>query len=265
MNRKLIIAIYVICVTAVMAFPIPLDDLLNKRALTALSAQDTITEVQFKNSAPVFLPRHRYTQDMVSGIMQNLDPSFIVESLHLYHKPTPARLPVWSEAERIALFNNTLALSSLAGLEYYSASRKSMRIFYETSSVIDTPDTRRPLPDPYYATPPADLVLYARQKDLTFGDNVYRYEYHTQRDALFFVQENMTGLTVGIIPAVGKNKLRSLVAVFDSGEDLLVYVISMAKAAAIPGMNTRVGESFSNRADAMMRWFSERADKAFGL
>ncbi|MDR3303675.1 MAG: hypothetical protein LBS86_04620 [Treponema sp.] len=265
MNQKLIVTICVILTSVATVFPVPLEDLLNARARSALSSRDSITTVQFSNSTPVFIPRNRYTQNLVENLMQELKPSFIVESLHLYHKPTGASFPLWSEAERTTLFNSTLALSTLAGLEYYSASRKSMRVFYETSSVIDGPDTRRPIADPRYITPPFDLVLYAHQKDLTFGDNVYRYEYHTQTDALFFLQENMTSLYVGIIPAVGKNKLRSLVAVFDAGEDLLVYVVSMAKAVSIPGMNSRVGESFSNRADALLRWFSERADKAFGL
>jgi hypothetical protein len=70
-------------------------------------------------------------------------------------------------------------------------------------------------------------------------------------------------MNVGIIPAVGKNKLRSLVAVIDTEDSLLIYAASFAKAAAIPGLGERIGGSFTNRAQAILGWFSNQADKAF--
>jgi hypothetical protein len=114
-----------------------------------------------------------------------------------------------------------------------------------------------------YPSPPADLTLYARQKDLTFGDNIYRYDYTVMSGAFLFVQENLTTMSAGIIPAIGKNKLRSVVAVVDAGEYLLVYAVSMARAAALPGLKDRVGSSFSSRAEAVLSWFAAQADKAF--
>jgi hypothetical protein len=139
-----------------------------------------------------------------------------------------------------------------------------MRTFYESSGIIDGPDTGRPLPDPVYAVPPVELVVYARQKDLTFGENIFRYTYYARPDALFFVQENISAMNAGIIPAVGKNRLRSVMAVIDAGPYLLIYVASMAKAASVPGMARRVGASFSNRTEAILKWFFGRADKVFG-
>jgi hypothetical protein len=138
-----------------------------------------------------------------------------------------------------------------------------MRTFYETSSVIDGPDTKRPLEDPRYAVPPAELVIHARQKDLSFGDNIYRYTYYARPDSLVFMQENLSTMSYGIIPVVGKNKLRSVVAVIDAGEHLLIYAASMVKSVSLPGMERRVSASFSTRADAIMGWFSGRADRAF--
>jgi hypothetical protein len=187
----------------------------------------------------------------------------LVESLRLYKKPQGAAFPQWSAAERRALFNETLALSTLAGLRYFSSSRKALRLFYETSQVIDGPDTQKPLPDPAYEKPPARTILYARQKDLTFGTVIYQYEYQAGEDALLLVQRNLTPLAVGIIPAVGKEKLRSAAAVIDAEAFLLIYAVSMARAASLPGMNQRVGQSFSTRLDALMSWFTGRADKAF--
>jgi hypothetical protein len=70
-------------------------------------------------------------------------------------------------------------------------------------------------------------------------------------------------MSYGIIPAVGKNKLRSIVAVCDAGDCLLVYAVSMAKAASVPGLNDRISASFTNRAEAILDWFNRQADKVF--
>jgi hypothetical protein len=72
-------------------------------------------------------------------------------------------------------------------------------------------------------------------------------------------------MNVGIITAVGKNKLRTVVAVIDAGDCLLVYAASMAKAASLPGLGERIGNSFTNRAEAILKWFSGRADLAFSF
>ncbi|MDR2101803.1 MAG: hypothetical protein LBP43_04465 [Treponema sp.] len=248
-----------------------LEDLVGRDRAGALIRGETLTELQFKASRPLLIPQNDFVRQLVTDIREDLEPSLFVESLFLYKKPAGAELPRWSPAEREALFNEALALSTLAGLQYYSSSRKTLRTFYETSVVIDGPDTRRPLPDPAYGpapkTPlpiPAELTIYARQKDLTFGDNIYQYTYHAREDSLVFIQRNLTAMNAGIIPAVGRNRLRSVVAVFDAGEYLLLFLSSMARAASFPGRNERVGRSFSTRAEAILQWVTGQADKAFG-
>jgi hypothetical protein len=230
------------------------------RASALRSKSESIGLLQQKNPDPKLLPRHEGLERLVAGIKKSLDPSIMVETLALYRKPSSAE---WSKDEQTGLFNQLTALSTLAGIEYYSASRQTMRIFYETSQVIDGPAAKNPLPDPLNDTLPVSLVLHARQKDLTFGDNIYRYDYHTGADMLFFVQDNLTSMTVGIIPAVGKNKCRSVVAVIDAGDVLLIYAAAMAKAASVPGMGERIGNSFSNRINAVLQWFTGRADSVF--
>ncbi|MDR2494861.1 MAG: hypothetical protein LBD24_06535 [Spirochaetaceae bacterium] len=246
------------------ALAAPLNTLLDAETRQALLTRGTVTEVQFKSPAPLLLPRHELTRNLLDAAVRETEPTLFIESLHLYKKPAGATAGVWSDRERRELLNHALALSSLAGIQYYSSSRKAMRTFYEISTVIDGPDTRRALKDPTYRDLPfSPVVVYARQKDLTFGDNTYQYAYHTLPDSLVFVQRNESALSVGIIPAVGRGKLRSIIAVIDSEAYLLVYLSSMAKAASLPGMNQRVGQSFSTRAEALLRWFAGQADKAF--
>jgi hypothetical protein len=248
---------------AVSGFSVPLEELIGAGRIEELEAANPITEVQHQKSAPRLMPRNDSLRRLINDAMESLEPTLFVESLYRYKKPAGAAPGIWTEAERAKLYNICLSLSSLAGIEYFSASRNRMRVFYESSSIIDSPETKRPLGDPLYEDPPAELRIYARQKDLTFGDNIYRYSYYANPESLLFVQENLSSLTVGPVTVVGKNRLRSVVAALDAGDSLLVYVASMAKAASFPGMAGRAGRSFSNRAEAILAWFDRRADEAF--
>jgi hypothetical protein len=238
-----------------------LGELLSSAQAAALVSGERPTEIQFSSPRFLLLPWHERVRQVIEDVHQELDPEIMVETLYLYKKP--AGKETWNETERIGLYNGVLALSSLAGLQYYSASRQAMRTFYESSAVIDNPSAKKAIADPVYQVPPNKLIVYARQKDLTFGDNTYQYDYYSFPDAMVFIQQNLTSMTYGFIPAVGKNRLRSAVAVIDAGDCLLVYAASMAKAASLPGMKERVGNSFSNRAEAILRWFTSQADKAF--
>ena len=193
----------------------------------------------------------------------SLGPNILVESLYLYRKPAGQVGNRWSETERAALFNRLVALSTLAGIEYYSESRKRMRVFYESSRVIDNPSNKNPLPDPVYTEVPASLTLYARQKDLTFGDNIYRFDFQAGTDAIFFMQENLTTMNAGIFPAIRRNRLKTIFALIDTGDSILLYAAAMAKTASPPGMSDRIGASFTNRAKAVIKWFTDRADGVF--
>ena len=265
MKRKFAFLFLFACIIAPRLFPATLEELIEPVYAAQLLSGNSVTETQLKNPVLKLLPRHNELRQFVNGAMAALGPGVAVETLYLYKKPvySPGLSGSWSDTQRINLFNQALAMSTLTGIQYYSASRKAMRTFYESSKVIDGPETKNQLPDPVFAQPPESLTLYVRQKDLTFGDNIYRYDFKIVRDAFFFTQENMTALNYGIIPAVGKNKLRSVMAVIDCGDSLLIYAVSMAKTASVPGMGDRIGNSFGNRAEAVLKWFTGRADNVF--
>jgi hypothetical protein len=245
------------------AASLSLEELAGAEAAAELRAGKILSRVQLKKPSPTLAPRHGELRTLLDRTLEELGSCVMAENLTRYEKPPSASRPAWNSAEQTALLNGALAISSLEGIQYYSASRETMRTFYEYSRVIDSPESRRELSDPYCAELPAGLSLYARQRDLTFGDNIYEYQYYTGPDSLIFVQRNLTALKVGIISAVGKDKLRSLVAVIDAGDSLLIYAVSLAKAAALPGMGSRISNSFTNRAQAILGWFGSQAGMAF--
>jgi len=260
-RSKCVLFLLIIFLVAMPTFSASLDELVGAdRAAVLRVAVEPITEVQQKTPSPRLMPRHGELGRFIADIQKSLDPNMFVETLSLYPKPRAAN---WDKAEQTSLLNQLTALSTLAGIQYYSESRKAMRTFYESSRVIDNATSKKPLPDPVYAALPDSLTLYARQKDLTFGDNVYRFTFNTGRDYIFFVQENLTTMTAGIFPAIGKNKLHSLIAIIDTGDSLLIYAAAMAKTASVPGMGDRIGHSFTNRAKAILKWFAGRAGEVF--
>ena len=268
MKNKTILVLFLLVLPGFLGgqdiFGLSLEDLIGAQQASSLLAGEKPVLAQFNKPVPKLNPKNEFLAELIDAMRQDLQPSVMVETLHIYKKPQSAKKSVWSVEEETGLYNGMLALSTLAGLQYFSATRGAMRTFYETSSVIDGPVTKKPLPDPVYPKPLMELTIYGRQKDLTFGDNIYQYDFYSTPGAMIFIQQNLTSLSYGIIPAVSKNKLRSTVAVFDAADYLLVYAASMAKAASIPGMNDRIGNSFANRAEAIIHWFSDQADKAFG-
>ena len=261
--KRLFSFLLIIACTASFISPESLEGLLEPDILRQLRDKSSVSEMSLKNPVLKLTPKIDEIKKFVSASMNEIDPNLAVETLYIYKKPARSGGSAWNGAQRTGLFNQLLALSTLAGIQYYSASRKTMRTFYEISHVIDSPNAKKSQPDPVFASPPASFAIYARQKDLTFGDNVYRYEYRTMESAFYFSQENMTALNAGIIPAIGKNKLRTVMAVIDCGDSLLIYAVSAAKAASVFGMGDRIGNSFGNRAQAVYDWFSARADIVF--
>jgi hypothetical protein len=260
--KRIIASIYTFSL-AVCVFPVPLENLISSDHVAKLrnAEQGQIISAQLKNPSPSLIPNHSGIRQSVTETMNKLNPNIMVEALYLYNKPQQSKTDSgsWDNGQKIKIFNQMTAISTLAGIQYYSASRGAMRTFYENSSVIDGPSTKKPLPDPVFAQPPASLTVFARQKDLTFGDNIYRYDYVNTADAVFFIQENITSLNYGLIPVIGKGNLRSVMAVIDCGDTILIYAASMAKAASVPGLSDKISTSFSNRAQAILQWFSDKS------
>jgi hypothetical protein len=250
-------------IASVNAFALSLESLLPEAQVRQLLQTGSLDRERFDTSELNMVPRYATLERRIETLRQSIDPNITVESMRLYKKPAGAA-SVWTTAERNNLYNGIVAVSTLKGIEYFSKRRNAMRLLYETSSVINNPTEKTPLDDPSYDTPPAETSLCVRQKDLTFGDNVYQFIYYADESSFIVVQENITAMNYGPVPVVGRNNLKSVVAVLDCGPYLLVYAASMAKASMIPGMKQRAGESIFNRANALLLWFTGKANRAFG-
>ena len=243
------------------AYSITVEELIGESNAKTLR-EASVKSMQIRTGRPVLMPRSASGARLEADIGR-FNPSVVVEALYLYKKTDAAEGKGWSDAERTTVFNLLQSLSTLSGTEYFSASRGQMRVFYESSYVVDGAGGSAVLPDPVVSEVPARSTLYAVQKDLSFGENRYRYDYAASDADISFVQTNLTTMSYGIVPVLGKEKLRTMVLVTDTDEGYVLYAVSAARAALVPGLGEKIRNSFSNRADAIYRWFSNRADTVF--
>ena len=110
-----------------------IDNLVGPEQARALRAGEKPVLAQFDNIRPALVPLHGELRSLITALRENLNPSVMVETLRIYTKPPEAEKTTWTAGEEASIYNGILALSTLAGIEYFSASRGTMRTFYETS------------------------------------------------------------------------------------------------------------------------------------
>jgi hypothetical protein len=239
----------------------PVDSVVGPESAALLREKGSVKAVSLRDGQPDLLPDFG-ARDELKALLESLDPSVMVESLYLFKKPPETGKGKLSGGEMLVLFNALRSISTLTGIEYFSASRGRMRTFYEYSFAVDGEKGRERRADPVAASLPVESVLFAIQKDLTFGENRYRYDYRTGDGYIRFVQENLTPMNYGIVPILGKGRLRTIVVLVDAEDALILYCVSAAKAVLLPGIEGKVRNSFSNRADALFAWFEVQAEKS---
>jgi len=80
--------------------------------------------------------------------VDDLEPTVGVEFLVLY-KPAAA-------VDELAAYNALRSVSRLKGIEYFSATRGRMRVFFEDASFVDGPESSTRVPDPIADQVPPD-------------------------------------------------------------------------------------------------------------
>jgi hypothetical protein len=209
-----------------------------------------------KSAAPAILPVHPAAAALQAALAEE-GPDVIVEALFSWKKPTRGT----PEAELLTLYNIFRAVGSLEGIEYWSASRNTMRLFYEISYLTSGPDSSGRLGDTWLSALPVHReTLYARQKDLSFGDNRYRILLQAGSDHVITTTSNLTTMRYGIIPVAAPGLLNVRVLAINADDGVLFYAVSSAKAAVLPGVRGKLESSFGNRAAALYAWFSRRAE-----
>ena len=162
--------------------------------------------------------------------------------------------------QRLALYNVLRSVSSMQGIEYYSASRQIWRTFFHESYAIASPESTDPLPDPLVTDIPSEAHLYIFQRDSSFGSNRYSATYRYTDESTLLTISNLTTMSYFIFPLVQPEGMQIIISLMPFKEGLIYYGFCAVEVANLFGFEERVYNSFTNRVRALYRWFASQLD-----
>lgn len=223
---------------------------LTEPQIARLLAEGELTQ-QYRDGASARLAPAERTE--ILAALEVLDPAVGVEVLLL----EPIQAP--TEAIDLEMYNVLRSISTMEGIEYYSASRDRMRTLFHESFVIAGPSDRTEVPDPLVSSVPTTSVIHIYQHDSSFARNVYEVKYEVDKGSVWVWMNNLTTLFYrGIVPAVGAGNLQVHLVVKNLGDHLLFYGNCGVSPISLLGMQERAATSFYNRLVAMGRWFTNQ-------
>lgn len=195
------------------------------------------------------------TQASIAADVAALHPTVGVEMLRLI--PDLAE-QMDSPVGWLKIYNTLHAVSSMRGITYYSVSRGKMEVLFSKSYAITSASTPTRIADPVFTVIPDNDILYTWQEDRSFGGIPYQESFQYRTDHLLAKIENLSTISIFILPLVTPHNLVSHVAVIPVDKDLLFYGVACLRTAMPIGDRHSREESLSNRLVAMADWLKGR-------
>jgi hypothetical protein len=162
----------------------------------------------------------------------------------------------------LKIYNTLHAVSTMRGITYYSVSRGKVEVLFSKSYAISSASSPTRIEDPVFTEIPADDVLYTWQEDRSFGGIPYQESFRYRSDHLVAKIENLSTISVFILPLATPHNLVSYVAVIPVDKDLLFYGVACLRTSMPIGDRHSREESLSNRLLAMADWLKARLSHA---
>jgi hypothetical protein len=232
------------------------DSLISNKAEITLQTMGEVRRTFRAGENLVFFPDLPIRRAALQQVAE-LNPVIGVEFLTRYSPPDFAS----PESLSRGIAQTLRSVSTLKGLEYYSASRDRMRIFFRDAYMVDSLEKGNRLSDPQTATAP-DEHFFAYLDDSSAGQYVANMTYTTRDRYVAMKYENATTIRKMMLPLIRKGNLISSVIIIPDGEDLLFYGYSCVRAINWFDMVERKGEaSFTNRMVALYSWFRTNLER----
>lgn len=222
---------------------------IEQEALNSLLEGEGLTLYHNQVGELELIPKSVYTQKVV-GVISALEANMSVEGLFFIPQENPG------EEEMLKVLNTLCSVSTLEGTEYYSQSRKKMRLLFEESWALDNFEERNVLADPRFENLPFIVEMNIFQKDLTFGSNDSTMQILSDPKGIFLEQENITSMKLnGLIKVVDPGDFRTVLLVIPCRNGWLYYGVMAAKTVDMKVIIDRGNESLFNRMNALFNWF----------
>ncbi len=228
-----------------------LEELLGNEIFSGLMANGEVTHTIWENDDLTLLPNLDLEEEIRAEVAE-LKPTVGVEVLTIYESGS---IELKSPENMLAIYNILRSISTMKGIEYYSASRGKMRTLFEESYVIDSPESPTRMEDPLVETIPRHSKIYTFQKDLTFGENVYQADYFFSGDYFLLKNLNLTIMWYFIFPMIKEKAIVNYFIIIPAGDKLVFYGLICARTLKFLGLEKSRAASFYNRSKAIMTWF----------
>jgi hypothetical protein len=207
----------------------------------------------YENSVETSLAPGGFASAEIERGLRALDPRVGIEIF----VEIPVQRRAFTESGRLAIYNILRSPSTMEGIEYYSASRGRMRTFYHESYAVADEDGEEAIPDPHVDSIPSSDVIWAYQRDGSFGQNVQRLEFTARDGSFLMLMENETTMVYTVIPLVRPGNLRTYLYVrpVEDRSVLQFYGNLAVRVPTILGLQERARNSFYNRIVALHDWF----------
>jgi hypothetical protein len=225
---------------------------LSKEQMATLEKEGEISRVVKKDELPVFIPEMIQKNRIITEIKEN-EPTIGVEILLLYRENGETTNK--GEGDLVSLYNTLQAISTLKGIEYYSASRERMRIFYKDAYVIESPDNKKRKEDPVFDFVPVQSELFAFFKDSSFGNYVCHVEYFYSQGSFVMEMENLDQIWYTVVPIIKPHDLKSYIIIIPQKNYILFYSFSCLRTINLFNMAEKRIASLYNRIKAIYSWF----------
>jgi hypothetical protein len=202
-------------------------------------------------------------KERIEPEVARVEPTIGVELLLLFDPGIADALARTAESDyHLRIYNVLRSISTLKGIEYYSASRKRMRTFFYDAYAIESPKNRERRDDPLVSSIPPDSTVYTYMKDSSLGNYVAEIRYHYHFDYFSMSIRNQTLLRRFIFPMVKPQKLNMFVLIVPRDDQMLFYGLSYVNATNIFGVAESKTASFYNRLIALFNWFRTNFQRA---
>jgi hypothetical protein len=218
-----------------------------------------LTEFHFSSFDPLLLPDVGMVNEIRSMVLKE-ELNMGIEGLFLFKDFDSAAYNANPETTKLALYNALRSVSTLEGIEYYSASREEMRtLFVESWMIPDLDSARNRLSDSIVTTIPGKDSFFIHQKDKSFGRHESVMEFVYSSPVIWSVIINQTPMYYkGFLKAMNPQQLQIHLLVMPTDQGLLVYGFSAADRINIRAFREKANNSFYNRVKALYAWYIGR-------
>ncbi|MHB0855649.1 MAG: DUF6675 family protein [Rectinema subterraneum] len=165
----------------------------------------------------------------------------------------------FSEKDRLDLVNNLAQIETIAGVTYYSETRKKTTVLFDDVYRVAAAGSSKALPSLHFEKLPESLSFIAHIQDVNFGSTWYSISIENARDSVMLTLTNARPLAYFVIKAFDKNALVMQFMIFPVDEGLLAIGLCSATPGKTVSSIVDVYSALEKRINAVQGWVSRRA------